>query len=75
MAGNKADVLWTDPPYGVSYVGKTVRSLRIAGDEAAGLDGLLGSAFAAIDRNLREGAALYVAHPAGRLSLTFGARS
>jgi len=74
MAGERADLLWTDPPYGVSYVGKTARSLRIAGDEAAGLDGLLASAFAAVDPQSREGAALYVAHPAGRLSLTFGAR-
>src|SRR5207247_9903191 len=32
MAGAAAEVLWTDPPYGVGYVGKTVRALRSEGD-------------------------------------------
>ncbi len=31
MAGERADVLWTDPPYGVSYVGRTERALWIEG--------------------------------------------
>lgn len=39
MEGRRADVLWTDPPYGVDYAGKTSRALRIAGDRAEGLGG------------------------------------
>jgi len=74
MGGASADLLWTDPPYGVGYVGKTDEELTLAGDEAGGLDSLLVGAFGAADRVLRPGAALYVAHPAGALSLTFGRR-
>ncbi len=73
MAGTAADVLWTDPPYGVSYLGKTRRALRIAGDDAKGLDALLAASFEAIDAVLRPGAAIYVAHPAGPSFLAFGA--
>ena len=32
MAGEKADCLWTDPPYGVAYVGKTKDALEIEND-------------------------------------------
>jgi len=33
MRGNKADLLLSDPPYGVSYVGKTKESLVIENDD------------------------------------------
>ncbi len=72
MAGELAEVLWTDPPYGVSYQGKTARALRIAGDRPTDLDALLPAAFAAADRVLAPGAALYVMHPAGSASVRFG---
>jgi DNA modification methylase len=65
-------MLWTDPPYGVDYEGKTERRLRISGDTPDGLRGLIGSAFSAADAVLSPGAALYVAHPAGAGSLLFG---
>jgi DNA modification methylase len=71
MAGEAADVLWTDPPYGVDYVGKTAQALRIAGDVAEGLDHLLGGSFAAAAMVLAPGAAIYVCHPAGPLQLEF----
>jgi DNA modification methylase len=71
--GERAAVLWTDPPYGVGYEGKTNARLRLAGDQPAGLAELLGAAFGAADGVLAEGAAVYVAHPAGPLSLVFGA--
>ncbi|MDP9201130.1 MAG: DNA modification methylase [Gemmatimonadota bacterium] len=71
MQGSSADVLWTDPPYGVGYVGKTKKALRIANDDAEGLRSLVDRAFAATDVVLRPGAATYIAHPAGRLSVTF----
>jgi len=64
--------MWTDPPYGVSYEGKTARALRIANDGAAGLEDLLRESFACVDQGLAPGAPIYVAHPAGALSVTFG---
>lgn len=56
------DLMWTDPPYGVDYVGKTKDALRIENDGAAGLDGLLRAAFAGAAGVLRPGAPIYVAH-------------
>jgi len=67
-----ADLLWTDPPYGVAYTGRTKAKLRIRNDSAAALHKLLAGAFSASDIALSPGAPLYVAHPAGPLSLTFG---
>lgn len=73
MSGQaKADVMWTDPPYGVSYVGKTKKKLQIENDGVKGLPELLQSAFSNISAfALSEGAAIYVAHPAGVLSVVF----
>jgi DNA modification methylase len=71
MGGVRADVLWTDPLYGVDYVGKTARALRISGDRKEGLEDLLRRAFAAAGTVLCPGAAVYVCHPAGPLQLTF----
>jgi DNA modification methylase len=73
LAGESARLLWTDPPYGVSYVGKTKARLRIHGDGAEGLRDLLDASFAAIDAVLAPGAPLYIAAPGGVLGLTFGA--
>jgi ParB-like chromosome segregation protein Spo0J len=36
MMGERAACLWTDPPYGVAYVGKTADALTIANDDAGG---------------------------------------
>jgi DNA modification methylase len=71
MEGERAEVLWTDPPYGVGYEGKTRSRLRIAGDEEAGVQELLRDSFAAAGAFLSPGARIYVAHPAGRASLVF----
>ena len=71
LGEEQAGLLWTDPPYGVEYVGKTARRLRIANDSSAGLAGLLAEAFAGADGVLEPGAALYVAHPAGPLMAVF----
>lgn len=61
-AGVRCDVMWTDPPYGVSYVGGTKDKLTIENDGADGLDDLLHGAFAAATVALRPGAPFYVAH-------------
>jgi len=65
MGGERADVLWTDPPYGVAYRGRTPRRLRIAGDEGSQSGELLRRAFARAGAVLAPGAPLYVCHPAG----------
>lgn len=71
MAGDRADVLWTDPPYGVSYVGKTGDALTIQNDGADDLRGLLEPAFSAARGALRPGAPFYVAAPPGPLQHIF----
>jgi DNA modification methylase len=67
----RADCIWTDPPYGVEYVGKTKDALRIKNDDAEGLAGLLAKTFSCWNNAGIPGAAVYVAHPSGTLSLTF----
>ena len=73
LAGDVCAAMWTDPPYGVDYVGKTADSLTIQNDGAAGLEELLAGALAVATVALRAGAPFYVAHPAGPLSLKFTA--
>lgn len=62
LEGERADCMWTDPPYGVEYVGKTKDALRIENDGAAGLHALLTDAFGAVLPFMKPGAAVYVAH-------------
>lgn len=71
MDGERADTLWTDPPYGVGYEGKTKDALTIENDDADDLPALLLKVFSAADQVLIEGAAFYIAHPAGPLSVEF----
>jgi DNA modification methylase len=65
MAVEQAEVLWTDPPYGVEYAGKTAAALTIANDDPAGLPSLLADAFAAADTVLAPLGRFYVCAPAG----------
>jgi DNA modification methylase len=58
----RPDCVWTDPPYGVEYVGKTKDALRIQNDGAGGLFDLLAAAFGVIATVCRAGAPVYVAH-------------
>ena len=71
MAGQQAVCMWTDPPYGVGYVGKTKDAKTIRNDAAAGLPALLDAALANAAGALVPGAPFYLAHPAGALALTF----
>lgn len=64
MIDDRAEVLWTDPPYGVGYIGKTKRALTIQND-TGDLGTFLASVFEATDRVLNPGARFYVASPAG----------
>jgi DNA modification methylase len=64
--------VWTDPPYGVKYVGKTPDALRICGDEPAGVAAMLHDALTIATRHLQPGAPFYIASPAGgEMSLVF----
>lgn len=72
LGGERAGLLWTDPPYGVDYEGKTKAKLQIQGDEQEGLAQLLADSFAQIDVVLADGSPLYIAHPGGTRSLAFG---
>lgn len=66
MGGDTAHMMWTDPPYGVEYVGKTADALTIQNDGAAGLENLLVAAFSSVQAVLRPGAPAYVAAPQGQ---------
>lgn len=73
MNGKKADLVWTDPPYGVSYVGKTADAMTIDND-ALNVDELETFLLAALGNThtaTREGAVWYVAAPSGLPSLAF----
>lgn len=71
MGDELAGLMWTDPPYGVSYVGKTADAMTIENDDLSGdkLRPFLAEAFAAAP--LAAGAAAYIATPAGSLHLEF----
>lgn len=68
MNGREADMIFTDPPYGVSYVGKTKDALEIENDELQGeaLQTFLASAFERMFHTLKKGGAWYVAGPSGQ---------
>jgi hypothetical protein len=66
------DWCWTDPPYGVNYVGRTEDALEMDHDDAAGALEVTEKVFGLLDRWLRPGGVLYVAHPSGPLSVEFG---
>ncbi len=62
MGGERATAMWTDPPYGVEYVGKTKDKLTIKNDGATGLNGLILDSFIAALSAVRAGAPFYCAH-------------
>lgn len=74
LEGRRADMVWTDPPYGVAYTGKTADALTIENDalDEDGLRDFLRAAFAATYTATRPGAAWYIASPPGPLHLVFG---
>jgi len=65
LNGAKADLVLTDPPYGVDYVGKTEQALEIQNDGAPGLGALLRGSLTVTLERTRPGAVWYVAAPAG----------
>lgn len=73
LRGERLQAIWTDPPYGVSYVGKTKDALTIKNDELDndGLDVFLGAAFDSFVSFSAPGAAVYVAAPPGPRGVPF----
>lgn len=73
LGDEKVDLVWTDPPYGVSYVGKTKDALTIENDSLnhAELTDFLREAFNSIFTATRPGACWYVAAPSGDLFQCF----
>lgn len=68
LLGNElVDAVWTDPPYGVNYVGGT--GMTIQNDDVVGLADLLANAFGSASKVMRPGAAVYVAAPERHLAL------
>lgn len=62
LGGAKADLLLTDPPYGVDYTGKTKDALKIQNDAKTdeGMIEFLSSAFRAADAVMKPGAVFYI---------------
>lgn len=62
MAGEKADVCWTDPPYNVAYESKLAGKIKNddMGDDK--FRAFLQDAFAGVFTVMKAGAAIYVAH-------------
>lgn len=71
LGGRSVACVWTDPPYGVSYQGKTSKKLTIQNDGELGLSSLLDAAFQTLAPHLDSGTPLYVAHPAGPIASMF----
>lgn len=73
MNGSKADMLLSDPPYGVSYVGKTKDALKVENDalDEAALTDLVKRAFDNSEEICRPGAYWYATVPAGPLHILF----
>ena len=72
VGDDPVDLVWTDPPYGLGYRGKTKRGLTIVNDDLGpdGTRALVASALRLAP--LRPGGAFYVAAPAGpELHLAF----
>lgn len=74
LGGGTPDCLWTDPPYGLSYVGKTRDALTIENDglDETQLARLLRDVFDLSMKHVPPGAPWYVASPPGPLHLAFG---
>lgn len=73
LGKDRVDTVWTDPPYGVAYVGKTAEALTIENDTMAGaeLEDFLRASLGTALTFTRGGAAWYVAAPHGPVGLAF----
>lgn len=65
MAGSKADLVFTDPPYNVDYTGYTKEKLKIQSDKMTTEEfvAFLQGTFASYRVVIKPGASMYVCHP------------
>lgn len=72
LGKKKADMVWTDPPYGVAYVGKTKDALKIENDGGAEeVEKTVLPALSLAMAQTKGGGCWYVAVPAGPLHIIF----
>ena len=73
MGGGQADMVLSDPPYGVSYVGKTKDALKVENDELdeEDLTALVVAAFDNAEASCRAGAYWYATVSPGPLHILF----
>lgn len=73
LGKEKPTCMWTDPPYGVKYEGKTKKKLTIQNDDLSEsmLHTIVHHAMMRAADFMIPGAAAYVAHPAGAKSVIF----
>jgi len=73
MAGERAQLLCTDPPYNVSYVGKTSDTLTIENDSmnADDFDTFLNSFLSRAYGAMVSGGVFYICAPSGRIETQF----
>ncbi|HEV2590451.1 MAG TPA: DNA methyltransferase [Gaiellaceae bacterium] len=64
-------LVWTDPPYGVNYVGKSAERLTIRNDTSDALPAVLAGVLEVATPLLAPGAAFYVCCPAGPQGTAF----
>ena len=74
MEGAKANCMWTDPPYGVNYTGKTKDALTIKNDSGFNLRELLDEAFACATTALEGGGIDLCRAPGGCAQCSFRER-
>lgn len=70
---NCVDMVFTDPPYNVSYVGKTGDALEIQNDKQSDEDfeQFLLDTWTIMENRMKPGCVFYVCHPAGPISEIF----
>lgn len=68
MDGKKADMVFTDPPYGVDYVGKTKDALTIQNDKSTNV---FKDSLASFILATKKGASFYICCPPGNKFLDF----
>lgn len=75
MNERKADMVLTDPPYNVAYVGKTKKALTIENDSSSAdeYQNLLVAAFTHADVHLKAGGVFYIWHAIMETSTIFNA--
>ncbi len=71
LGGEPAQLVFTDPPYGVSYVGQNGMTIINDNLSASDLGKLLLGAFRVMKQVLIPGGSFYVCAPSGRLETTF----